>query len=393
MDPPRMDVTQAMQSFHTAGIRVVMVTGDYGLTAASIATRIGMLSTPNPRILTGLELDEMEDAELEEALEEETIFARMAPEHKLRLVAAFQARGEVVAVIGDGVNDAPALRKADVGIAMGITGTDVARDAADVILSGDNFYSAVEAIREGRGVYANLRKFITYIFASNVPEIVPFLLTALFNLPLALSVAQILAIDLGTDLFPALALGSERPEPDILAQPPRRRNQTLIDAALLRRAYLWLGSIEAGLCFLGFSLVYYPWPSLPDFFHLGLGGLEHSPQLASTVFFSGVILAQIGNALACRSETNTVRKLGIFSNPGLLFAIGLELILGAGLIYVPLLARTFGNVPLPPVYGLGLVSFAPILYGLERTRKWFWIHINSIRAVFLRRATLRGGVR
>ncbi len=165
-------------------------------------------------------------------LDQETIFSRMAPEHKMRLVAAFQKRGEVVAVVGDGVNDAPALRKADIGIAMGITGTDVAREAAGVVLTQDNFELIVRGIEEGRAVYDNLRKFMTYIFASNVPEVLPFLLTALFKLPLALTVLQILIIDLGTDLLPALALGMEKPEPDILNRPPRKRDQPLLDHTL-----------------------------------------------------------------------------------------------------------------------------------------------------------------
>ena len=164
----------------------------------------------------------MTDAELQEALTDDVVCARMAPDHKLRLVAAFQARGDVVAVIGDGVNDAPALRKADVGIAMGVTGTDVAKEAADVILTNDNFGAIVNAIEEGRAVYDNIRKLMTYIFASNVPEVVPFIRLALLNIPLALTIMQILAIDLGTDLLPAMALGTEQPEPDIMRRPPRQ---------------------------------------------------------------------------------------------------------------------------------------------------------------------------
>jgi len=170
-----------------------------------------MLTTRNPLIVTGGELETMTDFELQGLLEKEIIYARMAPDHKLRLVAAYQAAGEVVAVTGDGVNDAPALRKADVAVAMGMVGTDVAKEAADVILTDDNFGDFVSAIEEGRAVYDNLRKFITYIFSSNVPEILPFILAALFNIPLALLVIQILAIDLGTDLLPALALGPRNP--------------------------------------------------------------------------------------------------------------------------------------------------------------------------------------
>ena len=231
-----------------------MITGDYGLTAESLARRVGMITTPNPVILTGAELDVLDDLKLQQLLEQEIIFARMAPEHKLRLVSAYQACGEVVAVTGDGVNDAPALRKADVGIAMGIIGTDVAKEAADIILTNDNFGSIVAAIEEGRAIYDNIRKFITYIFSSNVSEVLPFLLTAIGHSS-ALAIRQILAIDMGTDILPALALGSEKPEPNIMNYPPRR-SQPLLDKGLLTRSFLWLGLLEAGLCYLGFLSTY-----------------------------------------------------------------------------------------------------------------------------------------
>ena len=188
-----------------------------------MARRIGLLNTPVPPILTGAELDALTDDDLQRMLGEEIIFARMAPDHKLRIVAALQARGETVAVIGDGVNDAPALRKADIGIAMGVTGTDVAKQASDVILTDDKFSAIATAIEEGRAVFDNLRKFTTYIFASNVPEIMPFIMFSSFGIPLALTVAQILAIDLGTDIFPALALGVEKPEPRVMQRKPRPR--------------------------------------------------------------------------------------------------------------------------------------------------------------------------
>ncbi|HSB65160.1 MAG TPA: cation-transporting P-type ATPase, partial [Anaerolineales bacterium] len=258
MDPPRPEVTEAVSTCRKAGVRMVMITGDYGLTAESLARRIGLLTTPNPSILTGAELEQLNDFELQNILKKEVLFARMAPEHKLRLVAAFQEQGEVVAVTGDGVNDAPALRKADVGVAMGLVGTDVAKEAADIILTNDNFSTIARAIEEGRTVYDNLRKFTTYIFSSNVPEILPFILTALLTpqvMPLALGVKQILAIDLGTDLFPALALGSENPEPDVMERPPRPKTHPLVDAKLLQRSFLWLGMIEALLCFFGFYFV------------------------------------------------------------------------------------------------------------------------------------------
>jgi magnesium-transporting ATPase (P-type) len=379
MDPPRPEVAAAVKTFREAGIRLVMITGDYGLTAESLARRVGMISGPAPRILIGAEIDTLGDAELQDALSGEVIFARMAPEHKLRLVAAFQARGDVVAVTGDGVNDAPALRKADIGLAMGVTGTDVAKEAADVILTDDNFAAIASAIEEGRAVYDNLRKFITYIFASNVPEVLPFLLAALLNIPLALTVTQILAIDLVTDLLPALALGTERPEPTVMQRPPRRREQPWLDRGLLARAFLWLGPIEAGLCFAGFFAVYAlagynDWLHLPRVDWLPFAARLATPAgrvyiLATTVFHAGVVMAQVGNAFACRSERAHGRQVGWLRNRFLLVGVGAEIILIALLIYVPSLAATFEHQPLPPLYWAGLGLFPFVIYGLDRLRK------------------------
>ena len=379
MDPPRPEVAAAVKTLLGAGIRLVMITGDYGLTAESLARRVGMISGPAPRILIGAELDTLSDAELQESLSGEVIFARMAPEHKLRLVAAFQERGEVVAVTGDGVNDAPALRKADIGLAMGVTGTDVAKEAADVIPTDDNFAAIASAIEEGRAVFDNLRKFTTYIFASNVPEVLPFLLAALLNIPLALTVTQILAIDLVTDLLPALALGTERPEPTVMQRPPRRRQQAWLDKGLLARAFLWLGPIEAGLCFAGFFAVYAlagynDWLHLPrvDWLPFAARLATHDGRvyiLATTVFHAGVVMAQVGNAFACRSEKARGRQVGWLRNRFLLIGVGAEIVLIALLIYVPPLANTFEHLPLPPLYWAGLVLFPFVIYGLDRLRK------------------------
>jgi magnesium-transporting ATPase (P-type) len=373
MDPPRPEVDRAITAFRRAGIRMVMITGDYGLTAESLARRIGMITGPAPRILTGADLETLDEDQLIGALAQETIFARMAPEHKLRLVAAFQQRGEVVAVVGDGVNDAPALRKADIGVAMGITGTDVAREAADIVLTQDNFELIVPAIEEGRAVYDNLRKFMTYIFASNVPEVLPFLLTALFDLPLALTVLQVLVIDLGTDLLPALALGMEKPEPDILNRPPRKLDQPLLDGALLARSFAWLGPLEAALCYTGFLWVFGFNPALFD----GQGDIQ---RLASTVFLSSVIIAQVGNSFACRSEKGNVRWIGLFSNRPLLAGITIQILLLLAMIYIHPVAVTLDLTALPPFYWAGLAWFAPGLYGLERSRKWLFRRLRRMKS-------------
>jgi magnesium-transporting ATPase (P-type) len=381
MDPPRPQVEKAVQTCREANIRIVMITGDYGLTAESLARRVGMLTTPNSLIITGAELDELSDVALQGLLDKEVLFARMAPEHKMRLVSAFQSRGEVVAVTGDGVNDAPALRKADVGISMGIVGTDVAKEAADIILTQDDFGAITAAIEEGRGVYDNIRKFITYIFSSNIPELMPFIVKATLPLvPLALSVRQILAIDLGTDMFPALALGMEKPEPDVMKRPPRPRNQPLLDSSLLWRAF-WLGMIEASLCFAAFLSVFIlsghihriglsflaPLENLIDF-KLNLS-FEQAILLAATVYHAGVVTSQVGNALACRSDRLRSSSLGWLSNKYLWFGIFIELLGIAGIIYIPFLAKIFDHVPLPGWMWILLGMNALVLYSMEWIRK------------------------
>jgi magnesium-transporting ATPase (P-type) len=378
MDPPRPEVEQAIKACRQAGIRIVMITGDYGLTAESMARRVGMVSSPNPVILTGAELDALSELDLQQLLSKEIIFARMAPDHKLRLVSAYQARGDVVAVTGDGVNDAPALRKADVGIAMGVIGTDVAKEAADIILTNDNFSSIVAAVEEGRAIYDNIRKFITYIFASNIPEVLPFLLTGAIGIPPALTVRQILAIDMGTDILPALALGSETPEPGIMNYPPRPSSQPLLDRGLLTRSFLWLGLLEAGLCYLGFLFTYL-FSGNVNLLNLSFLSAIHWPHLfdisgdirviASTVFLAGVVTVQVGNAFACRTSKAHTTKMGWGSNKILLGGIVLSLLLIAGLVYIPPLAKAFNNQEFPLFFWPALLLYALVLYTMEWIRK------------------------
>ena len=378
MDPPRPEVEQAILIFRQAGIRIVMITGDYGLTAESLARRVGMVTTPNPVIVTGAELDTLSELDLQQLLDKEIIFARMAPDHKLRLVSAYQARGEVVAVTGDGVNDATALRKADVGIAMGVIGTDVAKEAADIILINDNFGSIVAAIEEGRAIYDNIRKFFTYIFASNIPEVLPFLLTGAIGIPPALTVRQILAIDMGTDILPALALGSEKPEPGIMTYPPRASSQLLLDRGLLKRSFLWLGLLEAGLCYMGF-LSTYLFSGNVSLLNLSFLNAIHWPHLlvisgdvdavARTVFLAGVVTVQIGNAFACRTSKAHTTQMGWGSNKTLLGGIILSLLLIAGLVYVPPLAKAFDNQIFPFILWPAILLYALVLYTMEWFRK------------------------
>jgi P-type Ca2+ transporter type 2C len=246
----------------------------------------------------------------------------------------------------------------------------VAREAADVVLMKDDFAAVVKAIEEGRAVFDNLRKFITYIFASNIPEIMPFILTALFNIPLALRVTQILAIDLGTDLLPALALGVEKPEPGVMERPPRSRSAPLVDRGLLLRAFGWLGGIETLLCYAGFFMVYrlagFPVGILPG---AAIGTFRPVYLAAITVFHVGVVTAQVGNLFACRSESRNTHRIGWLSSPFLLASIGVEIVLIGLMVYWPPLAKLFEHASIPPVYWVGLFLYAPLLYGLDYGRK------------------------
>ncbi|MFH7241895.1 MAG: cation-translocating P-type ATPase [Spirulina sp.] len=384
-DPPRPEVPQAIAQCHQAGIRVTMVTGDYGLTAEAIAQRIGLVET-NPathepvRVITGDTLGHLSDAQLQQMVKYRSrlVFARMAPEHKLRLVEAYKATGAVVAVTGDGVNDAPALRSAHIGIAMGLNGTDVAREAADIVLTDDNFATIVGAIEEGRTVYQNIRKFITYILSSNVAELMPFLLMVLLKIPPALVIMQILAIDLGTDMVPALALGAETAEAGTMLRPPRHKSHPLMDRALLLRAYCWLGVIEAVL---GMAAFFWVWHSygygLTEIQAVTPDLLTHSataPVLAiyiqaTTMTLAAIVASQDGNVFACRSERVSIWRLGWFSNPLIWLGIATEWILIIAIIKLPPLQAIFSTAPLSLGQWVMLLICPPIVLGLEEIRK------------------------
>lgn len=365
-DPPRPEVPAAVAACRRAGLRVVMVTGDDGRTAAAVAREVGLCDDP-PRVVTGAELDGMDEARLSAVLRGgDVLFARVAPEHKLRLVEAYQALGEVVAVTGDGVNDAPALRRADIGVAMGATGTDVAREAADMVLADDNFASIAAAIEEGRSVYDNVRKFVTYIFASNVPEIVPFIAFVLLPIPLPLTVMQILAVDLGTDLVPALALGMEAPAAGVMERPPRSRGDRLLDLPTLLRAYGWLGVIEAVLVLSGFFAVYWLAGWRPGEVMADSGPLYAT---ATTMSLAGIVACQVGNVFACRSEHESIWRTGLGGNRLMLIGIAVEIGALLLLIHVPVLAGVFGLAPLEATHWLLLATFPPLLLAAEELRK------------------------
>jgi calcium-translocating P-type ATPase len=378
IDPPRPEVEQAVKTCERAGIRVIMITGDYGLTAESIARRIGIIKG-DCRIITGVELNDLSDETLISELEtKEVLFARVNPEHKMRLVSVLKEKGRVVAVTGDGVNDAPALKKADIGVAMGIAGTDVAREAADMILLDDNFATIVNAIEEGRTVYNNIKKFVTYILASNVPEAIPFICFVLLKIPLPLTIMQILAVDLGTDMVPALALGAEKPEPGEMDRPPRAAKQKLIDLPLLARSYGWLGLIEGVFAMAAFYFMY-----LSSGWHFGEPLAAAGPLYlaATTMCLAAIVTSQIGNGLACRTESASTFSIGLFSNKFYLLGILIELCIIILLIYFPPLAEVFGTHPLNLFNWGFLFIFAPTIFFLEELRKLLFRKILKGRQI------------
>jgi magnesium-transporting ATPase (P-type) len=370
VDPPRPEVAEAVRQCRQAGIRIIMITGDYGLTAESIARKIGILQGAQPRIVTGSELETLDDSALAALLQSDVIFARVAPEHKLRVVQALQSLGHVVAVTGDGVNDAPALKKADIGVAMGLAGTDVAKEAADMILTDDNFASIVGAIEEGRTVYANIKKFTGYIFTSNTPEAVPFIIFAFSGgrAPLALNIMQILAIDLGTDLAPALALGAEPPEPGVMNKPPRARQGHLISWGLLGRSYLWLGPVQSLAAMAAFYYLYWTHGYWGQFLDLPTDGRLY--QAATAMTLGAVVATQIGNLFAQRTEHSSILTIGFFSNRLVWFGIASELFLIVLLIYLPILQGVFGTAALGWRDWLFLLAWTPALLVIDELRKW-----------------------
>ena len=368
MDPPRPEVTDAVAQCHRASIRIIMITGDYGLTAESIAKKIGIVTSAHPRIITGTELKEMADDELKAALKDEVIFARMAPEQKYRVVSALQANGEIVAVTGDGVNDAPALKKADIGVAMGITGTDVAKEAAEMILTDDNFASIVKAIREGRAVYRNIRKFLLYIFNSNTPEAVPSA-AFLFSrgaIPLPLSVMQILSIDLGTDMMPALGLGAEEPEKGIMDCPPRARNERLLNRHLVTLAFFWYGLMESATSLGGYYLAnrLHGWPAVK------LAAVGPVYREATTMALASIVFSQIGVVLCARTETNSIFRTPLFSNRHILTGILFELLLIICFMYVPFLQEFLQTGPITGAEWIYLICCPLVIISLDELRKY-----------------------
>jgi Ca2+-transporting ATPase len=368
LDPPRPEVPDAVARCRAAGIRIIMVTGDSGRTAEAIGRTIGLVEG-DVHVVEGPALASLDDEELRDVLaEREVIFARIDPEQKVRLAHVLREQGEVVAMTGDGVNDAPALRQADIGVAMGRGGTEVAKAAADLILLDDNFASVVAAVEEGRAVYDNIRRFVGYHFCSNVGELTPFLVWGLSGgaVPLPLVVMQILAIDLGTDQVPAMALGTERAEPGTMSRPPRPRSERLLNRDVLTRVYARIGPLEglaAMACFFfAYALAgWRPWDPLAD---SGTLYLE-----ATTMTMAGIVMAQVGAGMAWRADRRPLAEIGIFTNRLLLVGIVVEITMVAVLAYTPALQGVFHTAPLGGWEWLFLFLWPGVVIGAEEARK------------------------
>jgi Ca2+-transporting ATPase len=360
IDPPRPEVREAVQVCKSAGIRPVMITGDHPLTARQIAWELGITGDGQPldssqvRPLTGLDLARMPVEELEEVVEEVAVYARVSPEHKLKIVQALQDRGHIVAMTGDGVNDAPALKKADIGVAMGVTGTDVSKEAADAVLLDDNFATIVAAVKEGRTIYDNIRKFIKYTLTSNAGEIWVMLLAPFLGMPLPLLPLQILWVNLVTDGLPGLALTLEPSERDTMRRPPHPPGESIFGRSM-GWDVLWVGLLM-GLVSLG--LGYWAWSS--------------GRATWQTMVFTTLALSQMGNALAIRSERDSLFRLGLLSNKPLLATVLLTLFLQLAVVYVPALQRILKTVALPPAdLAISLIMSSVVFWGVELEKKLF----------------------
>jgi calcium-translocating P-type ATPase len=373
-DPARAEVPEAIRKCHAAGIRVIMITGDHPATAKAIANKIGLFRGDKPLVITGDQLLHFSRAQLHYALEhEDLLFARVAAEQKLQIVQALKDKKHIVAVTGDGVNDAPALKSAHIGIAMGRGGTDVARAAADMVLLDDNFASIVNGIEEGRAVFENIRKFLTYILAHNVPELVPYLAFVLLPVPLALTPIQILAIDMGADSLTALGLGTEKPDPATMQKPPRPITERLMNIPLALRAYLFLGLMEAAVAMSAFFFVL-----LRGGWHYGEKIASSSPlyMQATTACLSAIIVLQIINVFLCRSNTRSIFSTGLRGNPLILWGVALEVALLVLLNYTSLGNTLLDTVALPwPVWQF-ILPFTFAMLALEELRKW-WVRLRS----------------
>ncbi len=377
-DPPRAEVKEAVEKAKQAGIKTVIITGDYGPTAQSIAQDVGIVGKDFAQVIRGVDLEDLSDqAIVDEVKKGNVIFARVSPEQKLRIVKVLKKSGEVVAVTGDGANDAPSLKEADIGVAMGLSGTDVAREAADIVLLNDSFASIVKAVESGRAIYENIRKFIVYVFSHNWAELIPFVLYATLGIPLPLLVVQVLAIDLAIDVIPSLALSREPPEAGIMQEPPRSIKERLFTRKVLSRS-VFIGVIIATgamiLCLNAWAAGgWHIGMPVPTNWQFGVNGITADPIYLKgvTLMFAGIVVAQAGNVLACRTSRQSIFKTSLKTNKWIIVGIVAQLSILAFLVYVPLMRQFFGTVPLGFTDWLFLISLALIVVFAEEIRKFF----------------------
>jgi magnesium-transporting ATPase (P-type) len=366
-DPPRKEVKNAVLKAKQAGIKTVIITGDYGPTAQAIAQEVGIVDKECCQVIRGVDLEELNDqAIVDEVKKGNVIFARVSPEQKLRIVKVLKKSGEVVAVTGDGANDAPSLKEADIGVAMGASGTDVAREAADIVLLNDSFASIVKAVESGRSIYENIRKFIVYVFSHNWAELIPYVLYAVLAIPLPLLVVQVLAIDLAIDVIPSLALSREPPEAGIMQEPPRSIKERLFTRRVFGRS-LYIGIIIAVGAMIGCISA---WTA---------GGWQFGQSLAQdspvyikgvTMTFAGIVVAQAGNVLACRTSKQSIFKTSLKTNKWIIAGIVSQIAILAILVYVPLMQHVFGTSALGVTDWIYLISLALIVVFAEEIRKF-----------------------
>jgi len=352
MDPPREEAAEAVRMCKSAGITPVMITGDHPATARAIATRLGIIED-NSAVMTGQELARMTESAFERQMEDIRVFARVAPEQKIKLVKALQKRGEFVAMTGDGVNDAPALNAADIGIAMGVTGTDVAREASDMTLLDDNFATIVAAVREGRRIFDNIRKFIKYTLTSNAGEIWTIFLAPFLGLPIPLLPIHILWVNLVTDGLPGLALAVEPEEKGLMQRPPRPPNENIF-AHGMWQDIIWIGLLMGGVCLFTQAWAY----------HTGHAHWQ-------TMVFTVLTLSQMGNVLAVRSERASFFQLGIWTNRPMLGAVLLTFVLQMATIYIPALNPIFKTQPLDADELILCLALSSVVFVAIETEKWF----------------------
>jgi Ca2+-transporting ATPase len=366
-DPPRPMIEKAVSEARSAGIRVIMVTGDHELTAEAIAKRTGIVGAEDPLVISGYELSKTSDKDLSMLLDNpEIVFARTTPEQKLQIVRALKSKGETVAVTGDGVNDAPALMEAEVGIAMGAGGTDVARESADMVLLDDNFVSMVEGVKLGRAMFDNMRKFVYYIFTHNWAELVSFVAFVLLQVPLPLLVVQVLAIDLGMDVLPSLALIMEPPEPDVMNRSPRKLGSRLIGIGTLVRS-LYVGTI-IGIGCLAWAL--HTWTQGGWIYGQPIVADPLTYAKGTTVVVAGIMAGQLGNFFAARTSWQSALGLSPLRNKWLFVSLLAQIGVLAAIVYIPLLNQTFGTAPLSLKDWAILYSLSPLVFAFEELRKF-----------------------